>query len=172
MGSEADDIQVAEDFAATASEFCELVDRHADYTVPEFVRALDRALADLLYRGSLLKWPDCRSNRAESAVTLEVEREQSEALNDYLGDHSGYTLVFDPADPGDHEVISSRVGTDLAEIYRDLKTKRMRGPGGRIRAAVVWDWRFGFESHWGLHALDALKVVHALIAWHGFVEDD
>jgi hypothetical protein len=172
MSSEADDIQVVEDFAATASEFCELVDRYADYTVPEFIRALDRALTELLYRGSLLTWPDCRSNRAESAVTLEAEMERSAALNDFLGDRTGYSFVFDPADPDDHEAITFSVGTDLAEIYRDLKTRRMRGPGGRIRAAVVWDWRFGFESHWGLHALDALKVVHALIAWHGFAEDD
>ncbi len=28
---------------------------------------------------------------------------------------------------------------------------------------VIWDWRFGFYSHWGDHATSALRTIHALL---------
>jgi hypothetical protein len=25
---------------------------------------------------------------------------------------------------------------------------------------IIWEWRLGFSSHWGKHAIDALRTIH------------
>jgi Domain of unknown function (DUF5063) len=33
---------------------------------------------------------------------------------------------------------------------------------GVSEADVVWEWRFGLEHHWGVHAVDAMAALHKL----------
>ncbi|MDO8964789.1 MAG: DUF5063 domain-containing protein [Coriobacteriia bacterium] len=172
MGSEADNAQAIEVFAATAGEFCDLLDGHSAFTLPEFIRVLDRALTKLLYHGSLLTWPELgRWQHPQSAVSLDAEMARRDALDAFIGPAGWYWSVFDPADPENHEAVPFSLGSDLAEIYTGLNFNRVRGAGGRIRPAVVWAWCFGFESDWGNHVVSALQVTHALIAWHDMAED-
>ncbi|WP_425463863.1 DUF5063 domain-containing protein [Nocardioides aurantiacus] len=32
---------------------------------------------------------------------------------------------------------------------------------GAPMADVVWEWRFTFKSHWGVHAIEAIRALHA-----------
>lgn len=60
----------------------------------------------------------------------------------------------------DHAVILS-LADALADIWRDLRNGlNTLGRGGSLDA-VTWEWRFSFLSHWGSHATDALRAVHA-----------
>jgi len=173
MSSESDDTQVVEDFAASAAQFCELVDDYARYTVPGFVRALEPALAKLIYHASLLTLAEHgRWRTPEKVGSVDDEWAQREALDAFTGESGWYWFVFDPADRDDHEVVRFSLGSDLSEIYRELKFRRMRGLGGAIRPVVVWTWRLNFETSWGVHAANALQVVHSLLAWHDMSEDD
>lgn len=70
-----------------------------------------------------------------------------------------YGTVDPDDDPG--EELSAVVGDlhgDLADVWRDL-----RGPldlflaGGRD--AACWEWRSGYEHHWGAHAAEAVRVL-------------
>lgn len=70
-----------------------------------------------------------------------------------------YWEVFDPYDHEDHEPVVGSLSDDLLDVYRDIR-------GGlwswekNATANAIWEWRFSFESHWGDHAVDALRALH------------
>jgi uncharacterized protein DUF5063 len=80
-------------------------------------------------------------------------------LREHLGDLDEYRLIFDPYDTKDAPVIG-RLSDDLADIYRDVKDGLLALAGGDHEADVIWDWKFGFEKHWGIHALRAAYALH------------
>ena len=63
----------------------------------------------------------------------------------------------------DRETAGS-LADDLADIYRNVKEGLDALSAGRSEADVVWEWRFSFWSHWGEHAANALRIVHARLA--------
>ena len=72
-----------------------------------------------------------------------------------------YQEVFDPyRDPPEAPVTGS-LADDLAGVYLDLLKGRDHWQHGRP-AEAVWEWRFGFESHWGEHATGALRAIRTL----------
>lgn len=54
------------------------------------------------------------------------------------------------------------LGDDLVDIWGDLVTGLRSLQGGATADDVLWQWKFDFESHWGQHAVDALRLLHAL----------
>jgi len=48
---------------------------------------------------------------------------------------------------------------DLADIYRDLVGPLQVYNAGHSNAAV-WNWRWGFQNHWGTHLVSALRILH------------
>lgn len=88
-------------------------------------------------------------------------------VGDLLGSQRGYWAYFDPTEPVDstQEISFGDLADDLADIYRDIK------PGLRAwaecddsyLAGIVFDWKFPlFHSHWGVHAVSALRALHQL----------
>jgi hypothetical protein len=64
----------------------------------------------------------------------------------------------------DQKPVIGDLADDLTDIYRDVK------PG--LRAAAIpenavtrsgFDWQFSFQSHWGDHAVNAMKLLHRLV---------
>ena len=53
----------------------------------------------------------------------------------------------------------------LAAMYRDLRAGLLKWERGEAGEAL-WEWRFGFENHWGKHATGALRALWARAAWH------
>jgi hypothetical protein len=51
---------------------------------------------------------------------------------------------------------------DLADVWRDLRRGLDALDDGRPGDAA-WEWKFGFDSHWGEHATDALRVLHRVV---------
>ncbi len=54
---------------------------------------------------------------------------------------------------------------DLADIYRDLKPglRAIANQDDTVMGAVVFEWQFSFRSHWGDHAVNAMKLLHQLV---------
>lgn len=54
--------------------------------------------------------------------------------------------------------------SDLAEIYVDLQKGLAwwRYDAAMSRSMAVWEWRFGYRSHWGAHCFQALWSVHEM----------
>jgi hypothetical protein len=71
--------------------------------------------------------------------------------------HDLYHEVYDPYEEGN--LVCGALSDDFGDIARDLdKGMRFWDSGHPKRA--VWEWRFHFESHWGDHAVDALRALH------------
>jgi hypothetical protein len=77
-----------------------------------------------------------------------------------FGDEYPYRKVFEPFDPK-ADAIWFSVSDDLADIYCDIKKGlvKIRNRSG-VPSSVVWQWKFGFESHWGRHAVSAIAALH------------
>jgi hypothetical protein len=68
-----------------------------------------------------------------------------------------YWEVFDPYELA--EPVAGSLSDDILDVYRDVLRGLRQWEGGDY-AAAVWGWRFSFESHWGDHAVDALRALH------------
>jgi hypothetical protein len=68
---------------------------------------------------------------------------------------------------GAQEAVMLSLGDDLVDICRDLKRGLLALDAGALGEDVTWEWRFGFYTHWGRHATEALRVLHARLADSG-----
>jgi hypothetical protein len=69
----------------------------------------------------------------------------------------GYWEVFDPYEPA--EPVAGSLDDDVLDVYHDTRRGLWLWEKNAI-ADAVWEWRFSFESHWGDHAIDALRALH------------
>lgn len=84
------------------------------------------------------------------------------SLEERLREWNLYWQVFEPRE--DPEAIRGSLADDIADICRDLKEGIDLGEAGQTPARdIVFEWWFGFYSHWGKHAIDALRTIHFLI---------
>ena len=152
-----DDRTVA--FAQAARGFCGVVD-----TSPLDTRATLTALLRLLVTAQDL--PDTRptfddTSTTHAGITADTVRVATN-VHDSLGSAERYRVVFDPH--SDEEPCAGSLADDLGDIYRDVR----RGLDLFDREApadAAWEWRFAYETHWGAHATDAVRVLHRLV--HG-----
>ena len=70
-----------------------------------------------------------------------------------------YWEVFDPLKKDD--LVCGDLIDDLSDISIDLKSGITEYEAGRIGNAV-FEWRFGLDNHWGMHAVDLLRALHAI----------
>jgi hypothetical protein len=71
---------------------------------------------------------------------------------------SGYWDVFNPL--VEEAPVFNSLWDDLSDIYRDLIEGLHLYDDGKVVEAV-WEWRFGFESHWGAHLTGAQRAIYA-----------
>ncbi len=71
-----------------------------------------------------------------------------------------YWDVFDPV--ADEEPICGDLYDDLSGIAFDLQRGLGEYDSGRIGNAV-FEWKLGFNSHWGNHVVSAIKVLHFIM---------
>ena len=70
-----------------------------------------------------------------------------------------YWEVFDPFTK--EEAVCADLVEDLSEIAADLQSGIREFEAGR-KGNAVFEWKFGLNSHWGNHAVDALRALHAI----------
>lgn len=51
----------------------------------------------------------------------------------------------------------------LADIWRHLKQGLTALHEGVPAEDVAWAWQFSFQTHWGAHAVEALRAIHAQV---------
>jgi hypothetical protein len=159
----------AEQFRAAAVAYCQLIDRHRDLTAAEFVAAAEPLLAQLYYAGALLSEPEPTSEHIpDDVVSVDDVRGIQRSLGLLLGRHDEYWELFDPVDGADRSPLGGLLSQDLVEIYLDVRNSlALLDPKRRVPDAdVLWQWRFGFTSHWGRHASSALRVINSLVHTH------
>ena len=80
-------------------------------------------------------------------------------LRIHLDFQTTYWEVFDPIE--EQESVCSDLIDDFTDIFNDLQRGICEYDAGRIGNAV-FEWKFGFNNHWGQHVVDAIRALHAL----------
>lgn len=142
-------------FAELASAYLVLLDAPGTDRAL-FLRAVEARLAGLL--ASVHDLPEVSPDSADVATT---ERSMSPTVARLLSGISVYRTVFDPTELDDDEIVVGSLVDDLGDVYRDLAEGLTEWNGGRLNDAI-WTWKFGYGTHWGRHATDALKTIWAL----------
>ena len=89
-----------------------------------------------------------------------------------MGLQAFYWCYFDPSEPLDaiEEPCISDLGDDLADIYRDIKPglRAWETHNDEYLPAIVFDWKEPlFSSHWGVHAVNAMRALHPIAYLRG-----
>ncbi len=153
-------------FREKAQEFCLPVESYARFSRKEFLSRIHTSLVDL-YAAALrlpeVEWEEPVGGSLSAEVRHQTVYEPTyRALLGKLGDTATYTEIFDPFE--NSAPISGSLADDLADIYADLKDGLRILEQTRSVTSAVWDWRFSFMHHWGIHHLaDALKAISWLL---------
>ncbi|MGA2003288.1 MAG: DUF5063 domain-containing protein [Terriglobales bacterium] len=155
------------EFGLVASEFCSVVDSTPALDRVVLLSRLYEILPRLVHQGVAL--PSISVNETNAAREIRQTRLNKaewgglyELLKAKLGEWDLYWEVFDPTK--DSEAIRGSLADDIADVYRDIK----EGLGCQdldlaLQGDAIWEWRVGFYSHWGKHAIDALRTIHFLL---------
>jgi Domain of unknown function (DUF5063) len=166
----------ATQFGAVARRYCALVDSSVELEKDQFLLQMYRVLPDLLVEA--VRLPDTdpwKRNEEEDGsddfpakdASAEMSHEEWSALynllKEKLGQDDFYWTVFDPTSE-DNEVIRGTLADDLADVYRDVKESLLLVDKNAMTAELaIWNWRLLFYSHWGDHAISALRAIHNLL---------
>lgn len=136
-------------FVMQAKQFREFVEKAKEY-------ALERRLTDARQR--LLELYETATALPDVDPPEGVEPPILERLSEWPSFEAfeTYWEVFDPYKLT--KPVAGSLSDDLLDIYRDLQRGFALWETSKI--AAIWQWRFGFEVHWGDHAVDALRALH------------
>jgi hypothetical protein len=148
-----------ESFTTVARNFCTLLETATELELKELRTRLLHVLPALYLAGAKLPMLDVDADVEHVPLKLDLVV----ALSRHLGDNDTYWQVLDPTQK--EEPIAGSIATDLSEIRFDLQQGLAALERGVPIEAVVWEWRFGFDHHWGEHLVDALRAIHWQIAW-------
>lgn len=185
------DKDVGEAFAAVAREWCECIDTREGLSAAELLVAAQPIIARLYSTALRLPevdeadpepWLEIAVGNVESHLdrlewsqghSVSEDREwfgmgQAEWQVLYVSlqsqlNHERHWVVNDPYAPQAPEPDSSNLADHVVDVYRDVRYGLQlwqRDVAGR--EAAVRHWRMSFEQHWGQHALEALRALHAL----------
>ena len=138
-------------FYQLASDFCKFLQN--EIQSEETLDTLISYLMRLYLSAMTLPQPKLEKERPRHRRTAPVEiRFQTDMP-------IRYREVFDPLEEG--PPISFTLKGDLIDIVGDLQYGIEAYESGLIgRAAYIW--RYYSEFHWGNHAVDAIRVLHAM----------
>lgn len=171
------------EFKKAADSFCPLLEEEpaeSDQWLMDVlaatagVYASGHALPDLGLPGDALE--DALDVPDQLDVTHEEWKRVYNLVHNVLGDQTGYWAYFDPSEPPNshEEAVFGNLADDLADIYRDIKPGLRAWETGvdAYLASIVFDWKLGFGSHWGLHAVGAMRALHRIAYWRGIQKKD
>ena len=143
--------QEVEAFRVVAAAYCDFIDSCRTFEEEESFRKLLRIISHL-YTNAL----DLPEVELEEEHLTDVDFLLPEVDVKY---HNVYTEIFDPYH--DKTPVNGCLDDDIIGIYSDLKKGLLLYEQGHGIEAV-WEWRFGFEVHWGEHATSAIRALHSI----------
>lgn len=139
-----------EAFAREVRNYCDFVEKAATYALDKRLAATRRRLL-ALYEAAL-SLPDGEHRDEE-----QVERVSRRMEWPGFGAKDLYWEIFDPY--VDAERVAGSLSDDVIGVFHDVRRGLAYWDAGH-RQRAVWEWRFGFDSHWGDHAVDAIRALH------------
>ena len=154
-------------FASHAGFYLNAIENHAGRPMDQLLQQLERQLLTL-YAGILeipLAFPE--DDRPDDPLPAGRERLLEDALSALFGPADNYRVIFDPYDSVADQPVIGSLANDLIGIYGDLYRGLRRWEAGDTEEAS-YEWRFGFQYHWGRHLAFALQAIFALQFAHSW----
>lgn len=160
------------EFALIAEEFCLFIDSFRDGRPESLYTKLEYLLSEL--HCGILSVAKQMNEREDLELESfgEMTHEQWDELAKLIGAVIAEELseLIDrhiEINNGEYGHDAARVYTlwdDLADMYREIGQGLAQWKLGTVEGKVEasWQWRFGYESHWGHHLANAMKTVHEL----------
>jgi hypothetical protein len=149
-------------FVETAREFCRLIEGHRKGSRKSFLKRIAATLPHLY--AAAVHLPRTSGSARVKARRLSSKEWQRlfMSLGRKLGRECCYWECFNPYVR--EELMAGSLADDFADIYRDIKPALLHYDNGDATAqvAAITEWRSGLLSHWGHHAIGALRVLHHL----------
>jgi uncharacterized protein DUF5063 len=164
-----------EAFYVAAARYCALLESPPP-DVQEWVIHTLAAVARVYACAHQLPELPCADDVVDIPDTLDVSREERQEVCDLIRDALGlqcyYWSYFDPTVPQDETPYSDcgDLADDLADIYRDIKpgVRAWETNNNDYLPMIVFNWKRPlFWSHWGVHAVDAMRALHPLAFLRG-----
>jgi hypothetical protein len=154
---------LVEAFRSLAESYCALVEQIEQLEPDEILRRLSVLLPTLIAKATEL--PELEPTEGYNApeISHAAWSERFAAIESTLGHLGGYWTTMEVRSASEPDVVSLPVADDLADIWRDLRGGLDTLTDHGTVADAVWEWRFNFEIHWGAHAIEALRAVHAAL---------
>ena len=154
-----------------AEEYCALIQEAPQLEVSQFIPEVARVLSTLVAVMYELDEPvNITDTGRRDGVTHDEWNDTFRTLQRVLGDEEREAAVPEAEFVEDYLAISLELPDALADIWRDLRDGLDGLADGDPEDEVLWDWWFGFYSHWGKHATEALSALHQRIVdadlWH------
>jgi len=160
------DRQTVKDFVDIAGEFCLFIEQRNRYTDVEMYQGLYGLLPKLclsamnlpeIERFNLYKGKNYHLAWKEIYMSL---GKKFKASDDIYKNISPYQNNYSSKEPWE-----SSISNDIAEIYQDIAPglEDWKDENASTKRAILWDWKFSYETHWGDHATDVFRAIHSLL---------
>jgi hypothetical protein len=161
------DTKPVQAFVQAATSYCSLIDESEKYCETDFLNNVYHNLSELISTAIQLPLP--KRSRYMPPITDHTRWEKLyKTLNRFLQPaHNIYVEIYDPYSVPPGEPVTQSISDDLADIYTDLidaNNWSLLDPDGKL--GVLWNWRYGYETHWGNHAVSAFRALHFLLYSH------
>jgi hypothetical protein len=167
-------------FMAAAERYCALFESEpAD--PDQWTATVLSALAQLYSAAHRLPDFGLSENAPTIPDSLDVTTEECGSVfgvvSRALGPQAEYWAYFDPSEPldADQQPIFYSLADDLADIYGDIKPGLRAWETGddRYLEAIVFVWKTPlFGTHWGVHAVSAMRALHPIAFLRGVKKRD
>lgn len=153
-----------ESFVVTAREFCAVVEGlDGEWEPTALAQAIVPVLAGLVAAGCALPRVEATSTSVPEFVDRDRWFQRYELLGTVLGRSDIYWSNLDVVDAAGAQVSAGSLADDLTDIWRDLRHGLDALDTGSDWRDVVFEWRLSYITHWGRHAVEALRPLHAAL---------
>lgn len=152
-------------FLATARRFCTLIEEGTKTDV-DFLLQLQVELLNLYQSALALPYISLTPREEQSKpVSKGTSEEIINSISKRLGANRFYWDIFDPTTDDDLEPGAGDLLDDVGDIYQDLKYNLATYSVGTLvnMESALWEAKFGFEKHWGQHAVGAIRTIHFIL---------
>jgi hypothetical protein len=160
------------DFIEVATQYCELIEGRESRTKIKLLQEAFILLPQLCLYGMKLPEIDRFTYYDyESTELPETWSEIHKSLKHKLKRWEYYKKMFDPYNRKIKISTYGVLSLDLSEIYEDIKYGLIDWGNATpsMKRGIIWNWKFGFEYHWGDHATSAFRALYSLL--YGHLED-
>ena len=149
------------EFLSIAQKFCLFIEEVHRYDKKEIYNSLHKALPLLYVKGSLL--PDVYVEdfgMNEKYITAENWQDVFNELRQIFGNDDEYWFIEN--DNPLNDLVKGSISDNLTDIYQDMKDFVIlyQKPMRDAKKIAVWEIKEQFMAHWGVRAVNLLKVIH------------